>query len=78
MIKNPKIGLRCFLIIDIWEVLVPAPVTIIAEDENGFFVARWDIGEGHFDDYDGIEPEDLFTTEAEAVEVIKAKRGLEP
>lgn len=76
MIANPEIGRRCFLIIDIHEVLLPAPVVIVAA-EGGEFVVRWDIGEGYFDFYEGVTLEELYDTEQEAAAVIRAQRGLE-
>ena len=74
MIENPKVGSRYFMIVDIWEVLCPAPVTIIADEGGGTFTARWQISEEYFEDYDGTEPRNLFSTEAEAVAAIKAER----
>lgn len=75
MIEKPEVGMQCFIIVDLWEVFCPVPVTIIAEEEDGGpFVARWQITEEYFEDYDGTEPHNMFLTEAEAVAEIEAEK----
>lgn len=74
MIRKPEIGLRCFLIVDVWEEFAPAPVTITGATPGGTFSARWELGEGYFEDYNGIAPQDLFLTVQEAAAEIKERR----
>lgn len=78
MIERPKVGMQCFIVTDFWEVLCPIPVTLFAEDDaGGVFAGRWELGDGFSEDYEGLKPEELYTTEREAVEAIKAKRRIE-
>ena len=65
MVKCPAVGGSYWMIVDIWEVEVPAPVTLISEDD-GVFVARWQISEEFAEDYDGIEAQNLFSTKEAA------------
>lgn len=75
MLKNPKVGVQCWIITDIWETLCAVPVTIIAENpESGEFVCRWQITEEYSEDYEGRTPEDLYETEQAAREEIKKGR----
>jgi hypothetical protein len=74
VIKNPEIGLCCFLIVDVWEEFAPAPVTITGATPGGTFSTRWELDEGYFEDYNGITPQDLFLTAQEAAEEIKERR----
>lgn len=76
MIAKPEIGQRCFIIIDIHEVLLPAPAEIVSE-RGGVFVARWDMGEGYFEDYENLLPEELYETKEAATAAIEAQRRLE-
>lgn len=78
MIEKPKVGMQCWIIADIWELLCPIPVTIFAEDgAGGVFAGRWELGDGFSEDYEGLWPEELYATEREAVEAIRAKRRIE-
>jgi len=75
MLKNPKVGMQCWIITDLWETFCAVPVTIIAENpESGEFVCRWQITEEYSEDYEGRTPEDLYETERAAREAIKKGR----
>ncbi len=44
MVENPKVGMECWIITDLWEAVCPIPVTVIAEDrEGGVFLCRWPV-----------------------------------
>ena len=45
MITNPAVGKSYWIIIDLWETELPAPVVLISDD-GGTFTARWHLGEG--------------------------------
>ena len=67
MIENPQIGGQGWIITDIWETLCAVPVEIVAvEPDGGGIVCRWHITEEYSEDYDGLKPEELFSTEAAA------------
>lgn len=80
MIENPQIGRQCWIITDIWETLCAVPVEIVAvEPAGGGIVCRWHITEEYSEDYDGLKPEDLFSTEAAArAAILEGRGGVEP
>lgn len=78
MILKPEVGMQCWIIADFWEMLCPVPVTLFAEDDTGgAFAGRWELGDGFSEDYEGLKPEELYATEREAAEAIRARRGIE-
>lgn len=78
MIEKPEVGMRCYIITDFWEVLCPIPVTLFAGDgAGGAFAGRWELGDGFSEDYEGLKPEELYATEWEAMEAIRARRRIE-
>lgn len=78
MIAKPKVGMQCWIVTDIWEVLCPIPVTLFAEDgTGGAFAGRWELGDGFSEDYKDLKPEELYATEREAVEAIRERRRIE-
>ena len=78
MVENPKVGMQCWIITDLWETVCPIPVEIIAEDaEGGVFLCRWKITEEYHEDYEEIWPEWMFATDKAAWEQIRIERRLE-
>ncbi|WP_277669039.1 hypothetical protein [Caproiciproducens galactitolivorans] len=73
MIKNPQIGAACWIVIDIWETICPAPV-IITEEAEGKYAVRWQISEEYSEVYDGLSNKDLFASERDAWKSIKNRK----
>lgn len=69
MVEAPAIGGAYWIVADIWEVLVPVPVTLIAE-ADGVYTGRWWVSEDYTEDYEGLDPSALYDTKAAAWEVV--------
>lgn len=74
MLDAPKLGSTYWIVADIWEVLVPVPVTLIAETD-GLYTGRWWVSEDYTEDYEGLEPPAIYATKAAAWAVINGKVG---
>lgn len=78
MIQNPKTGVQCWIVVDIWETVCPVPVTIIGEDEEGgVYLCRWQITEEYYEDYKEVSPEHLYETDRDAWQAIRTERRIE-
>lgn len=76
MIEKPQAGAQCWIITDIWETLCAVPVEIVDMGAGGGgIVCRWQITEDYSEDYSGLTPEDLYTTEEAARAAIREGRG---
>ena len=77
MIENPKIGMECWIVTDVWEEFFAIPVTLIAKNENGIFLRRWHVNEEIGAICEELEPHEMFSTEQAAREKIKLERRLQ-
>lgn len=78
MIRNPETGMQCWIVVDIWETLCPAPVTIVEKSkEADAFLCCWMIAENHCEYYEEVWPENLYETEREAWQAIRTERRIE-
>lgn len=78
MVQNPEIGGQYWFVTDIWEHFCPVPVTIVAvNEEYGALLVRWDIGESeYFEQYEGVWPNELYETQADAAAECRRRKGL--
>lgn len=65
MVEAPQIGHEYWIITDIWEQNAAVPVTLVSE-ADGWYTGRWHITEEHTEDYECLEPRDLFHTQTDA------------
>lgn len=77
MMQNPQLGTMCWIIADYWEKLYALHVEIVDIGGDGQKITcRWNQMRGYAELFGGLRPEDLYSTDAEAWEAIRA--GAQP